>query len=150
MASIVEIDGKRFKRLQKDILDIESRSFPTPWRLSQFLDEIANPLSHIWALLEKDNLVGYICFWIVADEIHIMNIAIRPDMRGRGMAKLLLTKLINVAIDKDISQIWLEVRPSNKAAISLYLHLGFKKVGIRKGYYPDTHEDAIIMALNLK
>jgi len=150
MTSIIEIDGKEFKRFQKDILEIEKKSFPSPWGFLQFLDELTNPSSHIWALLEEEKIVGYICFWIVSDEIHIMNIAIHPDMRGKGMAKLLLKRLIDMALNKKISQIWLEVRPSNRAAISLYNAVGFKKVGVRKRYYPDTHEDAIIMALNLK
>lgn len=150
MASIIEIDEKKFKKFQRGILEIEKKSFPSPWKLPQFLDELTNPVSHMWGLLEEERIVGYICFWMISDEIHIMNIAIHPDMRGRGRAKLLLKKLIDMAMNRQITQIWLEVRPSNKVAISLYQGLGFKKVSIRKGYYTDTHEDAIIMALTLK
>ncbi len=150
MAVIVHIDKQSFKKFQQEILDIELSSFITPWRLPQFIDELSNPYSHIWGLVENDALIGYICFWIIGDEIHILNLAIRPDMRGKGMAKLLLKKLIEMAKEKDISNIWLEVRISNNRAISLYKSIGFEKVGIRKGYYSDTHEDAIIMALNLK
>ncbi|RLB12216.1 MAG: ribosomal-protein-alanine N-acetyltransferase [Deltaproteobacteria bacterium] len=150
MVSIIRIDRKGFERFHKDILEIEKSSFTSPWGAVQFLDELTNPLSHIWALLEEKKIVGYICFWIVSDEIHIMNIAIHPAIRGKGMAKLLLNRLIDMARNKDISQIWLEVRPSNKPAIALYNGLGFKKVMIRKGYYSDTHEDAIVMALKIK
>jgi len=87
---------------------------------------------------------------MVVDEVHIMNIAIRADMRRKGMAKLLLSELIRLAKSRDMSKIWLEVRPSNKAALSLYKKMGFKKVAIRKKYYSDTNEDAIVMALDLK
>ncbi len=150
MPSVIEIDKKMFKRFQKDILLIEKSSFITPWGLVQFIDELSNPCSHIWGLMEEGELIGYICFWTVLDEVHIMNIAIRPDMRRRGMAKFLLNELINSARQNNISKIWLEVRPSNKAALSLYKKIGFQKTGIRKRYYSDTHEDAIVMALNLK
>jgi len=150
MPSVIEIDKKVFKRFQKDILSIEKSSFITPWGLTQFVDELNNPYSHMWGLIEEEDLIGYICFWTVLDEVHIMSIAIRPDMRRKGMAKFLLKELIKSAEQNNISKIWLEVRPSNKVAISLYENLGFKKVGVRKGYYSDTHEDAIVMALNLK
>lgn len=150
MISIIEINRKNFKRFQKNILEIEKKSFISPWSLPQFLHELTNPSSYMWGLIDEERVIGYICFWIVRDEIHIMNIAIHPDMRGKGMARLLLDKLIKLAINKNISSIWLEVRPSNRIAINLYERLGFKKVGIRKGYYSDTHEDAIIMALDLK
>ena len=150
MASIIEIDRKKFKRFHKDILEIEKNSFPSPWRLPQFLDELTNPVSHLWGLLEEERIVGYICFWMVADEIHIMNIAIHPDMRKKGLATFILKRLIEMATDKGATQIWLEVRPSNRAAISLYNGFGFKEMGVRKGYYTDTHADAIIMALALK
>ncbi len=150
MISILEIDRKRFEKVKKDILEIEKRSFITPWNLIHFLDELMNPSSHIWGIFQDEKIIGYICFWLVADEIHILNLAIHPDMRRKGMAKLLLDKLIDWAINKDIASIWLEVRPSNKPAISLYEKFGFKKVGIRKGYYTDTKEDAILMELKLR
>jgi len=139
-----------FKRFQKDILCIEKNSFITPWKLPQFVDELNNPYSHMWGLIEGEELIGYICFWMVVDEVHIMNIAIRADMRRKGMAKLLLSELIRFAKSRNMSKIWLEVRPSNKAALSLYKKMGFKKVAIRKKYYSDTNEDAIVMALDLK
>ncbi len=149
MAFIVEIDKKMFKRFQKDILCIEKNSFITPWKLPQFVDELNNPYSHMWGLIEGEELIGYICFWMVVDEVHIMNIAIRADMRRKGMAKLLLSELIRFAKSRNMSKIWLEVRPSNKAALSLYKKMGFKKVAIRKKYYSDTNEDAIVMALEI-
>ena len=150
MVFIIEINRKNFKKFQKDILEIEKSSFVSPWSLVQFLNELVSPSSYIWGILKEDKIIGYICFWIVADEIHIMNIAVHPDMRGKGMARLLLNKLIQLAINKNISNIWLEVRPSNKIAINLYERFGFKRVGVRKGYYSDTQEDAIIMSLSLK
>ncbi len=147
--SIIEINKRLFEKYKRDILEIEKDSFVSPWGIIQFLDELTNPSSHIWGLLEEDNIIGYICFWIVADEIHIMNIAIHPKNRSKGMAKILLNKLIHTALNNNVSNIWLEVRPSNVVAFNLYKNMGFQKVGIRKGYYSDTHEDAIIMSLNL-
>jgi len=150
MLSIIEIGRKEFRRFEKEILEIERSSFRTPWNLIQFLDELTNPVSHLWGLIQDEKLIGYICFWTIGDEIHILNIAIHPEKRRKGMARYLLNQLINMAKEKDVSEIWLEVRVSNKPAISLYESLGFKKVGLRKGYYPDTHEDAILMSLKLK
>lgn len=134
-----------------EILEIEKLSFPSPWSRRLFLDELANPNSHIvLARDDTDTILGFACFWIVADETHILNIAVHPKFRRQGVAKRLLTHVLEFAKDKGISYFALEVRNRNVAAIEFYKGFGFKAVGVRKGYYADTGEDAILMELELK
>lgn len=134
-----------------EVLEIENLSFPSPWSKRLFLNELVNPNSHIvLARDDMDTILGFVCFWIVADETHILNIAVHPGFRRRGIAKSLLTHVLEFAKNKGISYFALEVRNRNQAAIEFYKGFGFKAVGARKGYYADTGEDAILMELELK
>ncbi len=128
---------------------IERSSFPSPWSLKGFMDEIYNPVSRLWALMTDDTLIGYICFWMFADEIHLLNIAVEPEKRHSGFGKLLLNKMIETGSAQGIGMVWLEVRPSNLAAINFYQAAGFRQAYRRIRYYRDTNEDAIIMSLDL-
>lgn len=131
-----------------NLLEIEKASFPSPWSKKLFLNELANPNSHIiLAKDETDTLLGFACFWIVANEAHILNIVVHPGFRRQGIAKRLLGYVMEFSIDKSASCFVLEVRDRNKAAIEFYKGLGFKEVGLRKGYYADTGENAILMEL---
>lgn len=131
-----------------NLLEIEKASFPSPWSKKLFLNELANPNSHIiLAKDETDILLGFACFWIVANEAHILNIAVHPGFRRQGIAKRLLTYVLEFSIDKRVSCFVLEVRNRNKAAIEFYKGFGFREVGLRRGYYADTGEDAILMEL---
>jgi ribosomal-protein-alanine N-acetyltransferase len=134
-----------------EVLGIERLSFPSPWSKQLFLNELANPDSHI--ILAKDDTgitLGFVCFWIVVDEVHILNIAVHPSFRRQGIARRLLTFVLEFSKKKGCSYFALEVRSGNQAAIELYKGFGFKTAGIRKGYYSDTGEDAILMELDLK
>lgn len=134
-----------------EVLEIEKLSFPSPWSRRLFMNELSNPNSHLILARDDTNAVtGYVCFWIVADEAHILNVAVHPRFRRRGIAKRLLTHVIEFAGNKGASYFALEVRNRNQAAIEFYKGFGFKAVGIRKGYYADTGEDAILMELELK
>ena len=149
MISLVEITKENFHRFQSDILEIERVSFPSPWSLGAFRDEVNRTVSHLWALISDEKFTGYICFWAVADEIHLLNLAVHPKKRRKGFGRYLLTSMIKAGIAKGVRKAWLEVRPSNSMARTLYLKAGFKETDRTPRYYKDTNEDAIIMALTL-
>jgi ribosomal-protein-alanine N-acetyltransferase len=133
------------------VIAIERRSFPTPWSLAMFVLELSKASGICLAAVDaahgdKDgnDLVGY-CVCSRYDTVwHLMNIAVDPDRRREGIAAALLTRLFDEA-DRPGEQYTLEVRPSNAGAIALYESFGFKRAGVRKGYYHDNKEDALIM-----
>lgn len=138
------------------VLEIERVSFPSPWPRSQFERELKNPLSYAFTTkvihpLEGKGLriIGYVIFWLVADEAHILNIAVHPGFRRRGIAKALLRFTLELLLKKGGKGVFLEVRRSNLAARRLYKGFGFKEIGVRKGYYTDNQEDAIVMGFEL-
>ena len=149
MDNLVKISVDNFPVHKDQIIEIESLSFLSPWSLRSFEAELTKSVSHIWGLANNDILMGYICFWMFASEIQLINIAVHPVNRGKGLGCLLLDKMISIGIEKGVRHIWLEVRPSNITAKKLYKKLGFKEVGRRSNYYTDTKEDAIIMDLEL-
>jgi ribosomal-protein-alanine N-acetyltransferase len=149
MSSLVAITRENFQPFLQEILEIEQLSFQSPWSINALWSEIENPLSHLWAVIMGKVTTGYICFWMVDREIQLMSMAVHPHERGKGLGHYLLKGMIEAGITKGVRQIWLEVRPSNVIAKGLYQSLGFKETYRRPGYYPDTHEDAIVMSLNL-
>ena len=149
MTSFVKITKKNCQFYLTRIIEIEKLSFPTPWTQNAFIEEMNNPISNLWGLSLHNILAGYICFWMYESEIQLLNVAVHPEQRNKGIGHHLLKKMIQMGIARDIRNIWLEVRPSNIAARSLYGKLGFEALGRRPGYYRDTHEDAIVMALAL-
>jgi ribosomal-protein-alanine N-acetyltransferase len=127
---------------------IERRAYPTPWSRSMFAGEIAKQSSICLGAVdgdEDDRLVGYLIISRYADAWHIMNIAIDEDYRRRGIATQLLNRLFELTSSDDRRGYTLEVRVSNGHAIRLYESLGFVARGIRRGYYTDNREDALIM-----
>ncbi|MBE3582121.1 MAG: ribosomal protein S18-alanine N-acetyltransferase [Thermoanaerobacteraceae bacterium] len=129
-----------------EVLAIERASFPSPWPRSSFLNELlTNDCARYYVCLEGDRVVGYAGMWIILDEAHITNIAVHPAYRGRRLGELLLRTLMQEAARLGADRMTLEVRVSNLPAQRLYARLGFVRAGIRKGYYNDNHEDAIIM-----
>ncbi len=131
------------------ILEVENKSFRTPWSKTMFEDELYNLNAHYLVVENMGKIVGYIGFWKIIDEGHITNIAVHPDFRKLGYGKALISALIKKAKDMEIIAITLEVRRSNHVAISLYESFGFVSSGVRKQYYSDNNEDAIIMWLRL-
>jgi [ribosomal protein S18]-alanine N-acetyltransferase len=126
------------------VIAIERRSFPTPWSLAMFVLELSKPSGICLAATDADGLLGY-CVCSRYDTVwHVMNVAVDPSRRREGVAAALLARLFDQA-DKPGEQYTLEVRPSNAAAIALYESFGFKRAGLRKGYYHDNKEDALIM-----
>jgi ribosomal-protein-alanine N-acetyltransferase len=131
------------------IEEIERRSYPTPWSRSMFAGELAKPSSICLGAFDLDGdsgkLVGYLIVSRYVDAWHVMNVAVDPDHRGRGLATMLLERLFELTADDVRRGYTLEVRVSNATAIGLYERLGFQARGIRRGYYTDNREDALIM-----
>lgn len=141
-----------FKNMKVDdvqrVHEIEKASFTTPWSKQSIIKEITeNKLSRYKILTVDDNIIGYYGLWIVHDEAHVMNIAIDPDYRSQGYGTMLFENLIETAIKEGVKRVTLEVRRSNEHAINLYEKFGFEASAIRKGYYRDVGEDALIMWL---
>ncbi len=135
-----------------DVLRIESQSFPRPWSRELYENELGNEISHCFvqkATLEGcERVVGYVVFWIVVGEAHILTIAVDPELRGRGFARALMSFILDYIDECEVAEITLEVRRSNYAAKKLYEDLGFTDAYVRKNYYGD--EDAIVMRKELR
>lgn len=138
----------------KAVLSIEKASFPTPWPLDAFLYELARPGRSICRVAEhmppgqQPEIVGDIVVWLSGKIAHVATLAVHPSFRRRGIGACLLANALIKCIDHGKTEALLEVREGNQGAQALYLDFGFEIVGIRKGYYKDTGEDAVLMALN--
>ena len=147
-ASKVEIRRLELRDLNA-IERIERDSYRTPWSRSMFAGELAKPSSLCLGAFESDGdegkLVGYLIVSRYVDAWHVMNVAVDPEHRGRGIASMLLERLFELTVDDGRRGYTLEVRVSNSGAIALYERLGFKSRGVRRGYYTDNREDALIM-----
>ena len=132
-----------------EIEEIERRSYPTPWSRSMFAGELAKPSSICLGAFAADDedgaLVGYLIVSRYVDAWHVMNVAVDPEQRGRGVATMLLERLFELTADDARRGYTLEVRVTNGKAIELYERLGFRSRGLRRGYYTDNREDALIM-----
>ena len=139
----------RIRRLELHDLNgieaIEKRAYPTPWSRSMFASELAKPTSICLGAFEGEELVGYVVNSRYVDAWHVMNVAVDPDRQRRGIATTLLERLFELTADDERRGYTLEVRMSNDGAIRLYEQLGFEARGIRRGYYTDNREDALIM-----
>ena len=129
------------------ILDISSLSFSVCWSKDSYIQELTNPIARYLVAKIDNKVIGFVGTWIVLDESHITNIAVHPNYRKQGIASKLLEKFLTYCKSQGCVAYTLEVRSSNKGAKALYEKYNFKQDGIRKGYYEDNKEDAIIMWL---
>jgi ribosomal-protein-alanine N-acetyltransferase len=130
-----------------EVLDIERRSFPEPWSRGMFLHELKLPFSKSIVARADDpphDLLGYICWWLVGDEIQILNVAVRPERRRNGIGRALVELVFAEAEAQHVSTITLEVRRESTAAIALYRSFGFTESGMRRHYY-GRGADAVLM-----
>src|SRR5207247_3539019 len=127
------------------VLEVESESFTNPWTREMYTWELQNrSVCHIYVLRMPDcGVAGFCAFWLVFDEIHINNVAMRPAYRGRGLGTALLTHVLGEARRLGARRATLEVRSSNEGARRLYEHLGFRVAGTRRNYYSHPVEDAL-------
>jgi len=135
------------------VMVIERASFESPWTKNNFFDEFKNSDLSTQLVMEFDNrVIAFAIVWSIMDECHLANIAVHPDCRRKGVAEIMLNKVISIARDKNCKKVMLEVRKSNEPAIQLYNKYRFEKVGVRKNYYYDgfmRQEDAVLMDLNI-
>ncbi len=125
---------------------VERRCFTTPWSRNIFLSEITGNDNAFYVVAEKGGrVIGYAGIWIILDEGHITNIAVHPDFQRQGIGEALMEEITIYALAKGVTRMTLEVRLSNHGAQALYTKLGFEPSGVRKQYYQDDQEDALIM-----
>ncbi len=129
----------------QQIANLEKMCFSDPWTENMVRDSFYYPNAEIWGVFEDNNLVGYYASGQVADEGELMSICVLPEHRGKGYGRLLISHMEDTLRAKGTERIFLEVRESNKAARSLYKSRLFAEMGLRKGYYQDNGENAIIM-----
>jgi ribosomal-protein-alanine N-acetyltransferase len=141
---MIEVRGLQLRDLSA-IDEIERAAYPTPWSRSMFAGELAKPSSICLGAFLDNRLVGYLIVSRYVDAWHVMNVAVTPEYRRRGIASTLLGQLFELTGDDDRRGYTLEVRISNDGAIALYERLGFESRGVRRGYYTDNREDALIM-----
>lgn len=128
------------------VFEIETACFPIPWSKKAFIDEIKKNKFAVYVVACKDDkIVGYGGMWIVMNEGHITNIAVHPDYRRMKAATGIVNTLIKIANHNNVDYMTLELRAGNKSAYELYKKFGFRPEGVRKGYYSNDGEDAIIM-----
>lgn len=133
----------------EQILKIERLSFTTPWSRESFENELTKNQYALYIVLEDEKeIIGYCGSWVIIDEVHITNIAILPEYRGKKLGEALLRKVIEVVKGMGARKMTLEVRMSNYVAQSLYRKLGFLDGGVRRNYYSDNQEDALVMWVN--
>lgn len=129
-----------------DLVAIEEACFPIPWSRESIVRELLyNRVASYVGYKVEGRLVGYAGIWIIADEGHITNLAVLPDYRRQGIGSSVLEALIDLARRANVLLLTLEVRRSNQVAQRLYLKTGFRMVGVRKQYYSDNLEDALVM-----
>ena len=124
---------------------VERESFPTPWSREDFWREASNGFACYIVALDDMEIIGFAGCWISFEEAQVTNIALTSTQRGRGLGKDLMTRLMCAAAARGAERMTLEVRPSNTPALRLYEGLGFAAIGVRKKYYQDNDEDAILM-----
>lgn len=133
-----------------EIMRIEPQIYSHPWSHGNFIDSLRSGYAS-WVLLAGAEIIGYSLMMLVLDEAHLLNLSIAKSHQKRGLGRLLLEHMIAVAKRHGAANMFLEVRPSNISAISLYENIGFNEMAIRRGYYPaqQGREDAVLMGLAL-
>jgi [ribosomal protein S18]-alanine N-acetyltransferase len=148
----------RFRRVERadlpDLLEIERAGFRHPWSEAQLAAELDHAWSVQLAALEpgpdgRERMVGYLIVWVVHDELHVLNVATHPGHRRRGVARALLEQAATLGRSRACRIATLEVRRSNDPALALYRKIGYREVGLRRRYYVEEGEDAILMSLDL-
>ncbi|MDR0840239.1 MAG: ribosomal protein S18-alanine N-acetyltransferase [Christensenellaceae bacterium] len=138
-----------FRPLQKAdvprIAELERLCFRSPWSEKALLGEVRNKVAHYRVGIVDGCIAAYAGMWLLFDEAHITNVAVAPDCRRRGFARLLMREMFRTALLHGAGHMTLEVRETNLGAQALYAGLGFLQSGRRKGYYSDTGEDALIL-----
>lgn len=148
------MEGFTIERMKEEdlpaVLAIENVSFATPFTENLFRMELNLNVAHLYVARKDGVVVGYIDYWRVGPEVHLITIAVHPESRQHRIGSILVEFMLADARENAVEQVSLDVRPSNEAAISLYKKYGFEKTGLRKGYYQNNNEDALVLGLSLK
>jgi len=128
-----------------EILEIERASFPAPWSRNMFVEEMSNRSARLVVFVDEERVVGYMCFWEIMDEAHLLTIAVHPQKRRRGYGKFMMDHLEQLCVKDGLKRIVLDVGRRNDPARNLYRKCGFISVGFRKDYYTVIGDDAIVM-----
>lgn len=134
------------------VLALEVQAYPYPWTRGNFIDALAAGYTTELRLDRQDSLLGYVVALPGFREMHLLNLSVAPALQGAGHGLALMQRLLAIARARADEALWLEVRPSNEAALSLYQRLGFAQVGRRRAYYPadgQQREDALVLRLGL-
>ena len=134
----------------EEVLAIEGECFPNPWPRELFVEELQRPHAFLTVLREQAGapVVAFVNYWVVDDEVHLLQVATRHEARRRGFGAQLVAHVVAAAAAGRCRHVTLEVRPSNGDAVRLYQRFGFRVVGRRKNYYRDDGEDALVMLLD--
>jgi ribosomal-protein-alanine N-acetyltransferase len=128
------------------VLRIEKQVYPRPWTMGLYLGELALPMSRLYVVARRrGRVVGYAGFMLTLDECHVTTVAVDPQSQGGKIGTRLMLVLTSQAIARGATSLTLEVRMSNKPAQELYRKFGFAPAGVRKGYYAEVNEDALVM-----
>ncbi|MDZ7780333.1 MAG: ribosomal protein S18-alanine N-acetyltransferase [Gemmatimonadota bacterium] len=131
-----------------DVVAIEKEAFNTPWKADTFEGLVGRDGLVLLVLEDPEaGILGYAVLWCILDQGELANIAIRPDLRGCGLGSRLLDHVVDACRERGVTSLYLEVRDSNAAALTLYERSGFREVGRRRGYYREPREDARVMEL---
>jgi ribosomal-protein-alanine N-acetyltransferase len=133
------------------VMEIERVSFRSPWSRQVFLEELSRDWAHVDVVREAATrrIVAFANYWLVADEVHVLNLATHPQARRAGHASRMMGQMIDFARRELCRYVTLEVRRSNAAALRLYRRFAFRAIGVRPNYYAEDQEDAIVMLLDL-
>ena len=134
----------------REVARIETTAFSTPWSERTFRSLLHRSGVELWVAEWEDQLAAYAILWKVLDEGELANIAVRKDLRGRGIGSGLLSRILKVAEDSGVRSLYLEVRESNRVAREMYARRGFQEIGVRKGYYEGPREDARVLKKSLE
>jgi ribosomal-protein-alanine N-acetyltransferase len=134
-----------------EVAALEEQIFPDAWSADSFLAEVERreEVGYPVVVRDEEGIVAYAVAWFLVDEIHIGNIAVRPERQGQGLGTSLLTHVLDEGRRRAMTYATLEVRPSNERALALYERFGFREVGRRRNYYHDNREDAKVLACEL-
>ena len=155
MSAVLKSMEARFEPLESGRLDallaVEQQAYPHPWTRGNFIDSLQSGYQ-AQVLMASDELLGYFVAMKGVDEVHLLNITVAPIYQRQGWARVMLDALAIWSRGLGAQWLWLEVRQSNERAIGVYENYGFRRVGVRKAYYPVVHqqrEDAVVMNLRL-
>lgn len=127
-----------------ELIELESSCFAYHWSREQFLMGLERGAFIVYGIRIESRLAGYIAFSMIADEMEILNLAVHPDFRKKGLGTSLLERAFTVCLERGIEKSFLDVKVSNTPAIELYRKFGYEQIGVREKYYPDTKEDALL------